>query len=170
MNFSEYQALARRTQNPALTTPERTLHALHGLSAEIGEVIDAVACEAFYDELGDLCWFIAEYCDALGWDMGELEDECGRRARIITSQAAVIDTKKNLELMTVIIGRIHGRYQKEYQGHLLLYSILKEEIKWLITAIMVIVNIERVMEENIAKLRNRYPKGFAAERSLQREE
>lgn len=170
MNFSEYQALARRTQNPALTTTERTLHALHGLSAEIGEVMDATASEYFFDEVGDLCWFVAEFCDALGLDMGDLETECNRRARIIRTQSVALDEKSAVQVIMMIISRIHGMFQKVYQGHTLENRILKEEIKWLITEIMLLVDIERVMEGNIAKLRKRYPEGFAAERSLHREE
>lgn len=38
MTLNEYAALARRTQNPALTPREQLEHALWGLSSEVGEV------------------------------------------------------------------------------------------------------------------------------------
>ena len=38
MTFGEYQAAARRTQNPALKFFEMREHALCGLAAEVGEV------------------------------------------------------------------------------------------------------------------------------------
>ena len=77
MTLREYQALARRTQNFELTNEKRMLHALHGISAETGEIhamyqklyqghefdVDVMALE-----IGDLMWFIAELCDALGID------------------------------------------------------------------------------------------------------
>lgn len=75
MKFDEYQAQARRTQNPELNDGERMMHALHGLASEVGEIhgifqkayqghpTDATAV---VDELGDLMWFAAELCDVLG--------------------------------------------------------------------------------------------------------
>ena len=81
MDMREYQELARRTQNFELSNRERMLHALHGLSAETGEIhsifqkiyqghsfdVDVVA-----DEIGDLEWFVSELCDCLGLDMEEV--------------------------------------------------------------------------------------------------
>lgn len=107
MNINMYQTLAARTMNPELTQLETMLHALHGLSAEVGEIhsiyqksyqgheVDENDLKA---ELGDLLWFCAEYCTAKGWDM------------------------------------------------------------------------EQVANQNIEKLRKRFPKGFSAERSLHRDE
>ena len=87
MTLWKYQALARRTQNFELTNKERMLHALHGISAETGEIhamyqklyqghefdVDAMALE-----IGDLMWFITELCDALGIDLNEV---CRRNIR-----------------------------------------------------------------------------------------
>lgn len=107
MEMNEYQKFAARTINQDLKLREIELHALHGLSAEVGEIhsifqkyyqgheIDAGALRK---EVGDLLWFIAELCTVEGWEM------------------------------------------------------------------------EVVGEENIEKLRRRYPAGFDAERSLHREE
>ena len=81
MNINMYQQLAARTMNPELTQVETILHALHGLSAEVGEIhsiyqksyqgheVDEKALKA---ELGDLLWFCAEYCTAKGWDMEQV--------------------------------------------------------------------------------------------------
>ena len=57
MEIVEYQNLAYRTMNHDLTWKEQGKHALHGMVSE----------------LGDLMWFIAEYCTAHGW---ELDDIC----------------------------------------------------------------------------------------------
>ena len=81
MDFREYQALARRTQNKELMPVERRLHALHGMSAEVGEIHSIF--QKFYQghpikydelkaELGDLMWFIAELCDVISADMDEV--------------------------------------------------------------------------------------------------
>ena len=78
MRANEYQQLAARTIN-------------HDLNNQVIE-------EHAKKELGDLLWFIAEYCTAMGW------------------------------------------------------------------------TLEEVMEQNIEKLKARYPKGFEYEKSLNREE
>ena len=81
MDFREYQALARRTQNKELMPVERRLHALHGMSAEVGEIHSIyqkfyqghpISTEELVKEVGDLMWFIAEFCDVIGADMGEV--------------------------------------------------------------------------------------------------
>lgn len=108
MTGNGYQRLAQRTMDLKKRTPaEVEMHALHGMVGEIGELHSLYQKvyqghefdeEHAEKEVGDLLWFIAEYCTAMGW---QLED---------------------------------------------------------------------VMEKNIEKLKARYPKGFEAERSLNRAE
>lgn len=78
MNFEEYQELASRTINQKLSVKEIELHALHGMSSEIGEVhsiYQKVYQGHDFDlnhvcsELGDLLWFVAEWCTAMGVDL-----------------------------------------------------------------------------------------------------
>ena len=107
MRMNEYQIQAQRTIGKNMSVEDMTLHALHGMASEVGEIHGiyqkmyqghSVDEEDFKKELGDLLWFIAEYCTARGWTM------------------------------------------------------------------------EDVAERNIDKLRKRYPDGFSAERSINREE
>lgn len=80
MTGNEYQKLAARTISFEMGHNAVETHALHGMVGEIGEIhslyqkyyqghgfVDAHAKK----ELGDLLWFIAEYCTARGW---KLED------------------------------------------------------------------------------------------------
>lgn len=81
MLMAKYQACAARTMNKDLPIEQTVLHALHGMSAEIGELhsiyqkayqghdVDATHLKK---ELGDLLWFIAEYCTAYKWTMDEI--------------------------------------------------------------------------------------------------
>ena len=71
MTGNEYQYLASRTINGRLDEWELELHALHGMVGEIGELHSIyqkeyqghdVDLEHIEKELGDLLWFIAEYC------------------------------------------------------------------------------------------------------------
>lgn len=79
MDAKDYQELAARTINKNLYPEEVEQHALHGMASEIGE-LHGIYQKAYqgheFDEehakkeLGDLLWFVAEYCTAMGWDLG----------------------------------------------------------------------------------------------------
>lgn len=81
MQMNKYQVLAARTINKGLTAQQAILHALHGMSSEIGELHGIY--QKFYQghdfdsehlkkELGDLLWFIAEYCTIRNWTLDEI--------------------------------------------------------------------------------------------------
>lgn len=78
LTVNDYQKLAARTINQDLAPLGRERHALHGMVGEIGELHSIyqkyyqghkIDDEHLQKELGDLCWFIAEYCTAKGWSM-----------------------------------------------------------------------------------------------------
>ena len=81
MKLNEYQELAARTINKDLGANEVGKHALHGMVGEIGEIHSIY--QKLYQghkwddahvkkELGDLLWFIAEYCTAKDWTLEEI--------------------------------------------------------------------------------------------------
>lgn len=81
MTGNEYQELAARTINTELTAVETEMHALHGMVGEIGELHSlyqkvyqghSIAVEHAKKELGDLLWFIAEYCTVMKWDLDDI--------------------------------------------------------------------------------------------------
>lgn len=81
MKANKYQELAARTINPRLYDYEIEQHAIHGLAGEVGELHSIYQkCYQGHDfdeehakkELGDLLWFIAEYCTAMNWELEEV--------------------------------------------------------------------------------------------------
>lgn len=81
MTLNEYQKLASRTMSDDLTPIGQERHALHGMVGEIGEIHSIYqkiyqghkpSDEHKKKELGDLMWFIAEYCTANCWDLDEI--------------------------------------------------------------------------------------------------
>lgn len=81
MTGNEYQYLASRTINAHLDAYEMELHALHGMVGEIGEIHSIyqkeyqghdIDDEHIKKELGDLLWFIAEYCTSYDWNLEEI--------------------------------------------------------------------------------------------------
>ena len=81
MTGNEYQHLASRTIRDDMTRAETEYHALHGMVAEIGELhgIYQKRYQGHEDteehrmkEVGDLIWFVAEYCTANGWNLEDV--------------------------------------------------------------------------------------------------
>lgn len=73
------------------------------------------------------------------------------------------------------VGEVCGLHQKKHQGHPMNYVALRKEIGdclWFIGELCDAYDfsMEKIAEENIAKLKRRYPDGFSAEKSLHREE
>lgn len=92
MNPLEYQIKSRRTETDQYKSLKRIeeedvkgvrlLHAALGLAGDAGEVCSAVEKYIYYkqeldrlnliEEIGDCLWYIAQACDALGVDMGNV--------------------------------------------------------------------------------------------------
>lgn len=81
MTIDIYQSFAARTINKKLNKNAQRKHALHGMVGEIGELHSLYQktyqghpfdVEHAKKELGDLLWFIAEYCTANGWSMDDI--------------------------------------------------------------------------------------------------
>ena len=81
MKVNEYQQLASRTMNKEAENGDLVLHALHGMVGEIGELHSLYQKvyqghkldeEHAKKELGDLLWFVAEYCFAMDWKLSEV--------------------------------------------------------------------------------------------------
>lgn len=83
MTGNEYQELAARTIDPLITNKDILYHSLHGMVGEMGEIhslyqkkyqghtIEDVELQL---ELGDLLWFIAEFCTIHGWNLEDIMD------------------------------------------------------------------------------------------------
>lgn len=81
MTGNYYQKLAARTINTDLSRIEKEYHALHGMVGEIGELHSiyqksyqghGLNFEHMKKELGDLLWFVAEYCTTMNWELEEI--------------------------------------------------------------------------------------------------
>lgn len=81
MTGNEYQVFASRTINQDLCPLSKERHALHGMVGEIGEIHGLYQKvyqghefddEHVKKELGDLMWFIAEYCTAKEWNLDDI--------------------------------------------------------------------------------------------------
>ena len=81
MTFDEYQKLASRTINKALTDTDKEAHALLGLASETGELLGlyqkSMQGHEFNDEhmlkeCGDILWMLAELMTTCGYSLDEV--------------------------------------------------------------------------------------------------
>lgn len=71
-------------------------------------------------------------------------------------------------------GEVLGLFQKIMQGHYLVIEDVSKEIGdvlWMLAELAdtLTLNLGEVAQQNIDKLKKRYPQGFSAERSINRE-
>lgn len=78
MTPNQYQERAAHTINKSNNILEQRQHALFGMASEVGEIHGifqkhyqghSINYTELKQEIGDLLWFIAEFCTASGWDM-----------------------------------------------------------------------------------------------------
>ena len=91
MNNKKYLELSDRTckhiTEDFVLSPNTydLLHATLGITGEAGELADAVKKSVFYgkpldlvnakEELGDICWYIAQACRTLNFDLDDIMSE-----------------------------------------------------------------------------------------------
>ena len=152
MTLNEYQTLAART----IATDDKAemeSHALYGLTAEIGELMDSC---------GDVCWMIAELCTAHEWFLGDIVQDLGECWGMSCAAYAAIEN-----------GLLNGTYQKVLQGHRWDVETAKRALSDIFRNVMGVAGCcgsspDHVLQTNIEKLKARYPDGFSADRSLHR--
>lgn len=103
MTLTEYQALAGRTINRTMNNSQLAAHALHGMAAELGEIHGiyqkvyqghAADMEHAKKELGDLLWFIAEFCTAQGWTLDVVAEQ--NLAKLLARYPQGFDPQRSL--------------------------------------------------------------------------
>lgn len=82
LTAAKYQEAAMRTSNDKLTIRDHVLNGALGLFGEGGEVADLIKKTYMQghpldkahitEELGDVCWYVAELAAALGYSMEEI--------------------------------------------------------------------------------------------------
>lgn len=185
MQFNEYSDLAKRTINHPLPTKAKQLHSLFGITGEIGEIVEIINSTPYSEilkehknhilsELGDMMWFINEWCIANGFGLATV-------STLTNLDKYRFDTFNSLVFkLSMTNGLIQSVYQKDFQGHEVDNLYLAKLMSELIAIVQGFVysleiedntfSIENVMDMNVEKLKKRYPNGFEEEKSLNRAE
>jgi NTP pyrophosphatase (non-canonical NTP hydrolase) len=84
MDLKEYQQKASRTLAATETHLTDNLHMSIGIVTEAGEIADVFKKHIAYgkeidwvnvkEEIGDVMWYIANFCNINGWDLREILD------------------------------------------------------------------------------------------------
>lgn len=182
MNLMEYMPLAMRTEKQ-LPTNERLQHGCLGLITEAGEIVTEIKRTEIYkkelsaermvhicEEIGDIMWYVAIFVNVLEIDASALECQ----PRMPRPQDGEEDLDKMIVLSMVLaehIGRVcYGVMKCEMQGAVTLED--KGHITVSIGMVLEICRIaaehcnstlDKCLEDNIAKLRIRYPDAYSDE-------
>ena len=105
MEINEYQDLAMRTLNPALSKKDVLINGVMGLCGEAGEAIDivkkhlaqghALDREKLIKELGDVAWYLAETAYALDVSLEEVFE--GNIEKLKARYPQGFESKKSIE-------------------------------------------------------------------------
>lgn len=178
MDYRWYQESAQRTSSTK-TNEEKILNARLGLMGETGELADLLKkykfqsgkCpelprEKILEETGDVCWYIAEAFTGMEYDMQQAVD--------MEWDSAIMRWWYK-ESMCELIFSVH-HIVDSIMNYLTVseHSLAARLLVQLMRLLDILANICRsslteVLEANIAKLKKRYPDGFDAERSINRE-
>lgn len=181
MKLSNYQKAAQRTSPEG---HDRVLNGCLGLIGEAGEVVDCVKKylfqsgenpelprEPLINEIGDVLWYCAELCTGLEISLGEVlqgiepfrKDYEGMELPDAAGELAMLALRPFEDRAGDMSASVFKLFQKV-------------NLKRVIACATEILcrycdcTLEDCLEQNIGKLKKRYPKGFDANRSLHRAE
>ena len=179
MNLIQYVPLAVRTEKP-LPTPERMIHSCLGLITEIGEVVtelkrihiygkplDAERKKNILEEAGDVMWYVAIMLDILNANLFYVWNA----PKFIPQQ----DDTEVLAKTALMLGEHCGRICTEVQELCDTQQEKDNTAQLLLASLTMIINGMRVlaeicgstleleMDNNIAKLRIRFPDAYSNE-------
>lgn len=185
LTWDEYRVLARRTQDPSLSLREKLAHAVLGLCSELHEADLENSALAFGNpefssdikqrlalEIGDCYWMIAELCDCLDGESNgalfSLPYEVRNSRTNVPPVGASAAQSATAHLCSMA--------QKAFQGHEADNSFVVRPALSVIARHLGCLaektgfDTPTILRMNIEKLKKRYPDGFSADRSINRED
>jgi len=173
---ADYWPIVRRVSRVHPTL--RLVHAQMGLATELGEYVEAINRGAdqidwanVIEELGDICWYAALACHALGI----VDLAIPMTVSLLPLRLAGPSLHAMAGEMAVAIGAVADAVKRHviYGADLDIAAIVPElgKLFWAAetAARACHATLGDVLARNLAKLRTRYPEGFAEDRALARD-
>lgn len=157
MELREYQLQAKRTC-PTIGDIKLDLsHMVLGMNSELSELSDAIEKDDIVnqsEELADIAWYVANYCTFRNIDLSSLVDKINSTDLAYCIQELTDKVKKFIAYDKPI-----GR-QDEI---ILLCNIVT------LLSVQCPITLKRALDNNINKLKIRYPEKFTVENALNRD-
>ncbi len=172
LDFETYIPLALRTAAPLPTARDRLEHALLGLITETGEFTTEIKRVAIYnkpldderrkhiaEEIGDTLWYVAIASDVLGitplqFPLAPYNERTLRVAAFRTSAAVGRIADLLSDDAQALGDSMSAKIGSEIQGIVHSLGVLSGVIG---------IPLQQIADENIDKLRERFPDAFSAE-------
>lgn len=157
MNFKQYQEDAKRTC-PSLGSDKLDLcHMVLGMYSELEEYMNATDDVNRSEECSDINWYLANYCTFRGYSLDDLYNE-----ELYNGFSFVINVAKLQDLIKKYIA-----YGKDINT--VVEIELLESIAHNIMHMYRGIDIFRSLQNNIDKLKVRYPEKFTEECAINRD-
>lgn len=183
MDWNAYQTRAAKTSGAKDDAQPngRVIVAALGLAGEAGELANKLKKEighqhptplsVYEEELGDVLWYLAELCTAMGLKIGELPADTVSfeyTMPIKTQVAGVALLLKETGILASVL--IDAALQNCLTSRHVTTTVGLGKVLTILEQIMDSFGlaVEQVSQANLAKLAKRYPNGFSPEASLNR--
>jgi NTP pyrophosphatase (non-canonical NTP hydrolase) len=188
MDLLEYIPLALTTKAPSDMKDGDLIHAAMGLVTEIGELVDNYKKCIFYkkdfnlvnfkEELGDIAWYLAVGFSTVipseegrSWTLKEMQDE-SKSIRDIDDSSTETDLPY-LAFLTEFSSEIFlaAALPEDRENAEILYNFgrIYYVLIRLLARNIPEYSLEQALEDNIEKLRKRYPNKFSTESAVNRD-
>lgn len=180
MNLCEYQKAARSTAIYLSNAKNRIIYPALGIIGECGEVAEKIKklirddngdianlkipqdrIEAIKKELGDCCWYLANICCDIDFD---IETMYKMRGHSITQQIRNFTLPQLVIHMNVRAGGVAGALEKWYYTNKYYHTEIADHLSHIIVCVQTIASrcgftLEEICAANIEKLAGRKQRG-----------
>lgn len=168
MTLRQFQKESKRTC-PSLGDKLDLAHMVLGIQSETEEFLQAIVKEDkvnIGEEQADQYWYLANYCTFRGYDLQQLHDD--------RNDIFVVDWENEVDLYMVFISRLQDLVKKYVAYGKPINKEVEENclkvLLWILqgTNDEYGIDLETILENNIAKLKIRFPDKFTEENAINR--
>ena len=162
MNLKQYQDLAFRTEKMPTHVRGyelfkfRLMHHALGLAGELGE-LDESMCDT-KEEGGDMMWYVAGFANSINYVLGSAPILVPKEKTLTTAVGELVDFVKRIVIYDKLYDEDNARNVVEMVMQKIFSHVCQNEA----------VDFQLMLEDNIAKLRKRYPEKYTNEAALAR--
>lgn len=171
MNLEQYQIDANRTC-PDLGSKElNAAHMIMGMVSELNELFDAIHNEDkvnIGEELTDQHWYLANYCLLYGINYDLINELTATEVFIGDYQDIFNELTHTISSLTDVEKKLLA-YKKPVSQELRIEGIKAVFIALKACYVYYDLDISKCLENNIAKLRIRFPEKFDADKAINRD-